>query len=300
MSDTPLIQAVVVLYQVAPPDSAALAGLLNALAQDSAAGNAIRVLVYDNSPQRQAWQAPENVQAIYVHDRANGGLLAGYQRALVEARQNGAPWLLLLDDDTQVTPEFVQTQLQMSGELAAQPDIAAVVPRLRSGGVVRSPHGPVGWRQSALPLDRDGPAPVGATAFNSGAMLRRSAIEAVGGFPESYPLDFLDHAMFARLTNAGYRLWTLPITLDHVMSWDDPAKAIGIDRFGRVLEAEQRFHREYGGRPGILAFRLRCARRAWQYRRWQNPHYAELCRRFALGRGLPGLDAKAQPRNAGS
>lgn len=281
MSDTPLIQAVVVLYKVAPEDSAALAGLLGALAQDRATANAVRLLVYDNSPQAQNWQPPANVHALYIHDIANGGLLAAYQRALIEAQQNGAPWLLLLDDDTQVTDDFMQMQLQMTSELAARPDIAAVVPRLRSGGIVRSPHGPVGWRQSPLPLHRDGPAPVGATAFNSGAMLRRSAIEAVGGFPGNYPLDYLDHAMFARLARAGYRLWVLPVTLDHPMTWDDPSGEMGYDRFARVLATEQRFHREYGGIEGAIAFRLRCALRAWRYRRWEDQRFAEICWRIA-------------------
>jgi GT2 family glycosyltransferase len=279
----PPIQAVVVLYEVAPESSAALTGLLAALAADLAAANAVRVLVYDNSPQAHTWQAPPNISAVYVHDATNGGLLAAYRRALADAQRNGAPWLLLLDDDTQVPGEFVQMQLQLTAELAAKPDIAAVVPRLRSGGVVRSPHAPIGWRQSALPLDRDGPAPVGVTAFNSGAMLRRSAIEAVGGFPNHYPLDFLDHAMFARLAHAGYRLWVLPITLEHPMTWDDPRGAMGFERFVRVLAAEQRFHREYGGIEGALAFRLRCGLRAWRYRKWQDKRFAEACWRMAKG-----------------
>jgi len=210
-------------------------------------------------------------------------LLAAYRRALTEAQQNGASWLLLLDDDTQVTAEFIQTQLQMTDELAAKPNVAAVVPRLRSGGVVRSPHASVGWRQSPLPLDRDGPAPIGTTAFNSGAMLRRSAIEAVGGFPDGYPLDFLDHATFARLARAGFRVWVLPITLDHPMTWDDPSGAMGFERFAHVLAAEQRFHREYGGIEGALAFRLRCALRAWRYRKWEDKRFAEACSRMAKG-----------------
>lgn len=279
----PAIQAVVVLYRVAPQDSAALRGLLAALLQDRNAASAIRLLVYDNSPEAHPWSPPSQIAAEYLHDAANGGLLAAYRTALAKAQLNGAPWLLLLDDDTRVTSEFVQLQLQMVEQLAAKADIGAVVPRLRSGGVVQSPHGPVGWRQSPLSVDREGPAPVGTTAFNSGAMLRRSVLEAIGGFPDGYAVDFLDHAMFARLARAGFHVWVLPATLDHAMSWESPQTAIGISRFAGLLQLEQRFHHEYGNWQSILAFRLRCARRAWQYRAWPDRRFARLCRQAALG-----------------
>jgi GT2 family glycosyltransferase len=279
----PAIQAVVVLYRIAPEESAALRGLLAALARNSAAAAAMRVLLYDNSPEPHAWTPPRGIVTEYVHNPANGGLLAAYNHALTLAQHNGAPWLLLLDDDTHVTVEFVQQQLQMVDHLAARPDVGAVVPKLRSAGVVQSPHGPVGWRQAPLAVRRAGPAPVGATAFNSGAMLRRAAVEAVGGFPDGYPLDFLDHAMFARLARAGFRVWVLPATLDHPMTWENPERAMGFDRFARVLQAEQRFHREYGGLQGALIFRLRCARRAWRYRQWDDKRFAQACWRMARG-----------------
>ena len=220
-SPGPALQAVVVLYRCAPEDSPALCGLQSALHADPAA--AIRVLVYDNSPAGNppAPTLPDNI--VYLHDPANGGLLAAYTHAQQQAQASGAEWLLLLDQDTQVTADFVQLQLQMVDELAARPTISACVPRLRSAGQLVSPHGPLGLRQDALPAAFTGEAPLGTTAFNSGAMLRRSALQAVGGFPPGYWLDFLDHALFARLARAGFRLWVLPIELDHAMTWEDPA-----------------------------------------------------------------------------
>jgi cellulose synthase/poly-beta-1,6-N-acetylglucosamine synthase-like glycosyltransferase len=279
-SPGPALQAVVVLYRCAPEDSPALCGLQSALHADPAA--AIRVLVYDNSPAGNppAPTLPDNI--VYLHDPANGGLLAAYTHALQQAQASGAEWLLLLDQDTQVTADFVQLQLQMVDELAARPTISACVPRLRSAGQLVSPHGPLGLRQDALPAAFTGEAPLGTTAFNSGAMLRRSALQAVGGFPPGYWLDFLDHALFARLARAGFRLWVLPIELDHAMTWEDPARSMSIERFENVLEAERRFHKEYGSWTGSLTFRARCARRAWRYRKWPDKRYAKACWRMAL------------------
>jgi GT2 family glycosyltransferase len=274
-----VVQAVVVLYRVAPQESRALRGLLDALQQDAALAAAIRVLVYDNSP--IAAEPPHG--CTYVHDAQNGGVLAAYSGALAEAQLRGAAWLLLLDDDTQVTTEFVRAQLQMVYQLAARTSIGAVVPKLRSAGRVASPHGGMGWNQAPLDEAFNGEAPVGTTAFNSGALLRRTAVEAVGGFPAGYPLDFLDHAMFARLARAGYRVWVLPVTLEHAMTWEDPAREMSVERFANVLESELRFHREYGSWTTLLAFRLRCARRGWQYRDWPDKRYAEICWRVARG-----------------
>ncbi len=286
----PTIQAVVVLYRTAPQDSVALCGLLAALQQDPEAAAAISVLVYDNSPDAPAASQvalPANVA--FVHDPSNGGLLAAYNCALALAKSNGAGWLLLLDDDTQVTPEFVRSQLQFS-QSNPEATLAAAVPKLRSKDKVQSPHAPVGGRQQPLADSFTGEARLGTTAFNSGAMLRRSAVEAVGGFHSGYRIDFLDHAMFARLARAGYRVWVLPVTLDHAMTWEDPARQMGVDRFASVLEAEQRFHREYGSWTTMLAFRLRCLRRAWRYHGWPDKRYAAICQRKAFGLKPPSRD----------
>jgi GT2 family glycosyltransferase len=281
MSGAARIQAVVVLYRRAPRDSAALQGLLAALRKDPDCG--INLLVYDNSPESSEAQVtrPRPGAPMYVHDPENGGLLAAYRKALAEAIRNRAEWLLLLDHDTEVTAEFVQAQLKTAAELK-DARVGAVVPQLRSAGTVQSPHGVVGPQQEPLPENFSGLAPLGTTAFNSGAMLRVSAVAAVGGFPDGYRVDFLDHAMFARLARGGFRVLVLPCTMEHSMTWEDPAKEMSIERFAGVLEAEQRFHREYGDWRGGLAFRLRCLRRGWNYRGWTDKRYCWACLRAAV------------------
>ncbi len=273
------LQAVVVIYRCQPHESLALRGLLSAIHANPTFAASVRVLIYDNSP--QAADVPP-LQAEYVHDANNGGLLAAYTRALHQAESNGCDWLLLLDQDTQVTPEFLQMQLQMADALAARPDVAACVPKLRSEGRLVSPHGPLGLRQKPLADGFTGETPPGTTAFNSGAMIRRAALQAIGGFPAGYWLDFLDHATFARLARAGYRTWVLSAVLEHAMTWEDPAKHMSIERFENVLQAELRFHKEYGNAASQLAFRAKCLRRWWQYRSWSDTRYAEVCWRTVL------------------
>lgn len=46
-------------------------------------------------------------------------------------------------------------------------------------------------------------------AFNSGAVVRVSAIREMGGFATEFPLDYLDQATFAELQERGGRVFLL-------------------------------------------------------------------------------------------
>jgi len=43
------------------------------------------------------------IPVAYVHDSTNGGLVPGYNQGIRLAKDNGADWLLLLDQDTVLT-----------------------------------------------------------------------------------------------------------------------------------------------------------------------------------------------------
>ena len=105
------------------------------------AGEAIACIVYDNSPTAQ--ELPETPFACtYHHDPANPGLAVAYQFALRQAERETIPWLLLLDQDTTVTPDYLAEALHLVNEFQDQPEWAAIVPKLIQDGVVLSPHWP--------------------------------------------------------------------------------------------------------------------------------------------------------------
>jgi hypothetical protein len=98
--------------------------------------------------------------------------------------------------------------------------------------------------------------------FNSGALLRVSSLKAIRGFPEDFPLDYLDHATFAALQDRGGRLHVLNTILEHELSSNtegnrDPAS---VQRQIGVLDAEYRFYKQYGSAGDQFRRRLRLIR----------------------------------------
>ena len=96
--------------------------------------------------------------------------------------------------------------------------------------------------------------------INSGAVLRLSAVRAADGFPADYPLDYLDHAMAARLLNGGSRVLLLRSVLRHHLSLLDRG-TLGVARLDSVLRAEERFYLEHGAPATGVGWRPRVAER---------------------------------------
>src|SRR5687768_2304439 len=105
--DDPSILAVLVLYQTSALQSPTLASLCQAVAQ-CGVERRFELLIYDNSA------SPSPLPAIpipltYLHDPANGGLVAAYNTALQLAQRGRNEWLLLLDQDTVLTGDYLNT-----------------------------------------------------------------------------------------------------------------------------------------------------------------------------------------------
>ena len=78
----------------------------------------------------------------YVHDPSNGGLASAYNYALARAESEEREWLLLLDQDTSLTAEFISELVETSESLALP---------LRGG---RHRSQVAGARQNRLSVDR--------------------------------------------------------------------------------------------------------------------------------------------------
>jgi GT2 family glycosyltransferase len=237
------MQAVVVLYRLAPGESPALLSLQAARNADPQLSACISLLVWDNTP--CDLPTPQDLGGQYHHDPSNPGLAAAYNAALQQAGEQGCQWLLLLDQDTTVTASYLHEALSVATATPAD----ALVPRLVHGTTVVSPfypaaQGPV--RPIAHTLRGISAHPL--QAFNSGSILRVSAMQALGGFDTAFPLDYLDHATFAALQNKGSRIHVLDAELRHDLSTnthaalDDNALRRQVD----ILAAESRFVTKYG------------------------------------------------------
>jgi GT2 family glycosyltransferase len=257
------VQCVVVLYRTALQESETFQTLSFALRGHPSLAARIFLLVYDNSPEPQSVELPVGVfaRASYQHDPSNGGLATAYNYALRDAKESGCTWLWLFDQDTTVLPGlFPATFAAIDSTLP--PEVCAIVPRLTQDGTMLSPVSVHRFRYMALGERFSGIHQRQLTALNSCACVRVSAMEAIGGFPQQYWLDFLDHAVFHRLHRQGGMLLVLDVSIPHRLSTNNLRKESGPRRFDNLLAAEWQFVRETGWGGGILVHRVRLLKRA--------------------------------------
>ena len=262
----PTIVAVLVLYKMLMEESPAYQGLTRAMRESAVAAERIQLLVCDNGATRQ--MVPEDFSGTYIHDGGNPGLARRYNQALNVAKEAGAEWLLLLDQDTHLTAEFVNEVLELTdgsreADLLSPGNVVALVPKLVQRGAILSPHLPLSFEFSkplAMDLEMYGVPQQRLSVYNSGALLRVRAVEAMGGFPEEFWLDYLDHATFRSLTAQGGELFVMRSALEHALSTNTAEReptADSLQRERNILEAERKYYQKYGSVSEQLRFTLR-------------------------------------------
>jgi GT2 family glycosyltransferase len=264
---TILIQCVVVLYQCTPENSSALKFFGQFCHQQNKLSHRAALLVYDNSPLPQASMSINQWDCgafEYFHDARNGGLASAYNEASTIATQRGTEWLLLLDQDTTLSVDFIST-LYATIESPLPEKVCAIVPKLMQHGKILSPQRVGRLRNHHLPITTTGLQLERMTAFNSAACLRVSSVISVGGFPPIYWLDYLDHIMFHRLQATGSRVLVLDITMEHRLSLENLEVEMSLERYENLLTAEWRFIRETRWGGGAIFHRLRLLKRAFFY-----------------------------------
>lgn len=255
----PRVYAVIVLYRRNASKSEAYVSLKKLL--DAGFGGMVELLVCDNSPYEQP--APDDFRGAYLRDLTNPGLARCYNEALRRAEPIEASWLMLLDQDTVVTGEYLYEVSENAEILKNEDDIVAMVPALIDGDVVCSPiYPPMYGPPRAVNADMHGPATTLLHALNSGAVLRVSAIRKIGGFPLDFPLDYLDHATFFQLQHEGRKIFLLRSRLQHKLSSNsEPGRDVAsIRRMESMLKAEARFYSRYGSPKDRFLRRFRLLR----------------------------------------
>ena len=121
------ILAVIVLYRVAADASQAFCSLRSLMAADPQVAAAIDLMLFDNSPQPQP--RPAGYAGSYIPHPANPGLAACYNLALQSAQRQAIPWLLLLDQDTTLTRDYLAEVSAQIESLAHQQEVAPWSPR---------------------------------------------------------------------------------------------------------------------------------------------------------------------------
>jgi GT2 family glycosyltransferase len=234
----PSVLAALVLYKTPADASEAFSRLQQARREDRRIHAAITCAVFDNTPYPQ--QPPADFDGVYVQDLNNVGLARRYNRALALAKEAGIEWLLLLDQDTQLTRDYLEEVLHLTSAPDRDPRIVAFAPRLLQQQELLSPRMPpaVSLRSPEnIRKEEYGPIERRVQVFNSGAVLSVAALEAIGGFPEEFWLDGLDHVVFHKLQKRGGKVFLMHSQLQHDLSAHRPGEAIHDGLSGRELNA---------------------------------------------------------------
>jgi GT2 family glycosyltransferase len=271
--------AVVVLYRTPLDASKTLAGLAQAFAEDASFMEQLDVLVWDNSPEGLRGRSLP-FAFTYQHAPLNEGVSGAYNAAATLAEQRGCTWLLLLDDDTSVTAEFLRGMLGHAARIADEERIAAIAPFLYAETFCMSPRL---WRFARhVPLPR--PAhPCTETraifAANSGTLMRVRALKAIGGYNAQFWLDYSDIELFHRLHRHGFFVRIASdLRLEHEMAMLDYDRRMTPARFATFLAAESDFMDLYRGRLERAMHLLRLTARVLHQRSYADPAFAGLSR----------------------
>jgi len=258
---SPILQIVLVLYNQTTSQSSSFLSLQNTFAKRPELKNSVKVLLYDNSPGMQSnFDLACDLQ--YLHNPSNGGLLAAYTQALAHAIGGQIPWLLLLDQDTQFSPEFLVELLSLLGQVSEDKSVAAIVPQLQFNGLCISPARVRYGRSSAPIVGFTGVAPFKVTALNSGSAVRTAFLQHINGFNPRFWLDFVDIWLFHEINTRGYKVFISQSTLEHRLAGADPHRIMPLDRFAAAKNAESLFVDLYLGPAERFFYDLRLI---WEY-----------------------------------
>ena len=120
---------VIVLYKMRPNESTAFQTLQASISRLQKGHKDIQILLYDNTPgECDPGFLPKGVQ--YVAAWQNAGLAAAYNCALSIAKSKKCTWLLTLDQDTILPPNYLFRVSEGAVEVESNNEVAAIVPKL--------------------------------------------------------------------------------------------------------------------------------------------------------------------------
>jgi GT2 family glycosyltransferase len=280
------ILAVVVLYKRSPQESQTIRSLIQVFQRNPRLKASVRVLLWDNSPISSA-----EVSLPFSFDlrsaQCNVGTSGAYNYAMEFAESLQCPWLLLLDQDTTLSDEFLLGMVAYAEKFRDELEIATVVPFIFSHGALVSPRRLRSFnRLQQIPLTFRGLYKDRAYAVNSATLMRVAALRHVGGYSDEFWLDLSDVYVFQALYRAGNYMYIAgDLHLEHSIASMDFDNEMSPERYRNFMAAESAFIDLYLSPLERLAqlFRL-LWRTSRQYLRYDNKIFSGITWEYFLQR----------------
>jgi GT2 family glycosyltransferase len=221
------------------------------------------LLIHDNSKEDQANSFSLPFSYRYFHSQSNNGLGIAYNKALDEAGKNNYEWILLLDQDSSLPCNFLNSIYDELKNDVLNQEIVAVVPKMCYNGVFFSPSKVLyGGIHRPINMNFKGIYPEEVFAIGSGSLLRTEFFIRTGGFNEFFWLDCLDRWIYQHIYRNGKKVLVNNIIIEHELSVMDYSKFVSEDRYTNIMTYETYFMRSYKSFFENLIYIIRLSRRS--------------------------------------
>lgn len=179
---------------------------------DSIADQVAQTVIIDNASEGASVElighAGRRDDVLVIENPVNLGLGAAFNQGLAKARELGYPWAITLDQDSRAADDLIREFIR-GYSLVSEPERTAVLaPLVHDLGTGEEAtyikrYGGVFFRRRSCV---DGVLEGITAVISSGALLRLSAIDEVGGFNEGLFIDYVDTDFCLRLRKAGLEI----------------------------------------------------------------------------------------------
>jgi rhamnosyltransferase len=275
IGQVPAVVAVVVTHR---PRLDALSELLAALAPQVSS-----LVLVDNhtEPPLGSWlkeHGPANVHPIFLDD--NHGVAAAQNAGIAKARELGAGYVLLSDQDSVPEPDMVaRLRAALQAKQAEGVAVAAVGPQYRdprggSGAFVRLR----GLRYEHRGCQGEGDLVETDHLIASGCLIPMAVIERVGGMTEELFIDYVDTEWALRARRQGYRSFGVCAARMRHDRGNAPRNL-----FGRTIPMHDPLRHYYQNRNAVWL-----CRQDWLPLQWKLANCLRLLRNLVVYSLLPG------------
>lgn len=211
------------------------------------------ILVDNNSLNKNDFIPSISNLCTIIRLEENLGLSKAQNDGVIEAKKQNSTHVIIFDQDSIISKDFVEKQLQCEAELLSNGvKVAGVGPSFydRESGYV---YPATVYKGPFLKKINFHNKPVEVTfIIASGALIRISVLEDVGLMREDFFIDFVDVEWSIRAKYLGYNSYMNPnVTMEHNIG-DQRLKV-----FGRLISIHSDFRKYYISRNSLFMIRLK-------------------------------------------
>lgn len=231
-------------------------------------------VIYDNSVESQDIKIIPSIGDFeYKHNPENPGLAEAYNFALKRAVELKSKWLVLLDQDTYITADYLDQLANFDSN--NHPDVVINIPVVKSFDKEKL-ISPSMLRNGGFKPFNDiiyGVQNEKISGINSGTLINIDFLNSINQFNLLYPLDMLDHWYFREVYRRKKLVNIFNCEIFQNLSVQDGLeKNMSIKRYVGFVKAENLFFRTDSLNQYLL-YKLRLIFRIFKQLRYKNKGY---------------------------